>query len=87
MCFFSYDNKNEKNIIQDFDFIFNSGDRVSIVGPSGVGKSTLLDLIIGLRSPTKGSIEYIFDSSKNYQSLPKRKIKSFLFLMYPNQIL
>ncbi|MBL8819519.1 MAG: ATP-binding cassette domain-containing protein [Planctomyces sp.] len=34
----------------------SSGARVAIVGPSGYGKSTLLDLFYGLRNPTSGRI-------------------------------
>ncbi len=33
------------------------GDRVGIVGPNGVGKSTLLDLVAGRLEPTAGRIE------------------------------
>ena len=33
------------------------GDRVAFLGPNGAGKSTLLRLIVGLETPTEGSIE------------------------------
>ncbi|CCI02357.1 ABC-F family ATP-binding cassette domain-containing protein [Microcystis aeruginosa] len=33
------------------------GDRVAFLGPNGAGKSTLLRLIVGLESPTEGSIK------------------------------
>jgi NitT/TauT family transport system ATP-binding protein len=34
------------------------GEFFAVVGPSGCGKSTLLELMIGLTSPTKGSITF-----------------------------
>lgn len=36
-----------KTIVEDFDFILQAGDRVGIVGPNGVGKSTLLKMLAG----------------------------------------
>ncbi|MEK4522144.1 ABC-F family ATP-binding cassette domain-containing protein [Psychrobacillus sp. FSL W7-1457] len=36
-----------KVIVDDFSFILQAGDRVGIVGPNGVGKSTLLKMLAG----------------------------------------
>jgi len=43
-------------IISQLSLEFRSGDRVAIVGPSGVGKSTLVEVLLGLRSQSAGSI-------------------------------
>ena len=48
-------NKNQ-NIIKDIDLTINKGATVGIIGESGSGKSTFVDLLIGLHKPTSGSI-------------------------------
>ncbi|WP_277584319.1 ABC-F family ATP-binding cassette domain-containing protein [Psychrobacillus antarcticus] len=36
-----------KNIVENFSFLLQAGDRIGIVGPNGVGKSTLLKMLAG----------------------------------------
>lgn len=43
-------------IMKDFTYIFKKGDRVGIVGPNGVGKSTFLNLITGKEKQDSGKI-------------------------------
>ncbi|MFC0582218.1 ABC transporter ATP-binding protein [Micrococcoides hystricis] len=47
---------NAKEIIGDLTFSVNAGEMVCIVGPSGVGKTTLLKCLAGLHPNTKGAI-------------------------------
>ena len=46
-----------KQLIRDFSFEFEAGQRVGIVGPNGAGKTTLLKLITQQLTPDKGKIE------------------------------
>lgn len=43
-------------VIRDFDLVVPEGDHLAIVGPSGVGKSTLAGLICGLIVPQAGEL-------------------------------
>jgi ABC-type multidrug transport system fused ATPase/permease subunit len=44
------------NTIQDISLNISEGKFIAFVGPSGGGKSTLIDLILGLLAPSSGSI-------------------------------
>lgn len=43
-------------VLHQISFSIDEGESVGIVGSSGGGKSTLVDLVIGLLTPTKGAI-------------------------------
>lgn len=43
-------------IVKDFDLRILRGDRVALVGPNGVGKTTLLKLLIGEMAPDAGIV-------------------------------
>jgi ATP-binding cassette subfamily C protein len=43
-------------VIHDLDLVVADGDHLAVVGPSGIGKSTLAGLICGLLSPTDGTV-------------------------------
>ncbi|HMS25924.1 MAG TPA: ABC transporter ATP-binding protein [Burkholderiaceae bacterium] len=44
-------------VLKDMSFDVYVGQKIAITGPSGVGKSTLIDLIAGLLHPSNGTIE------------------------------
>lgn len=48
-----------KKIISDFSMTIGAGEKITIRGPSGIGKSTLADLILGIIEPDSGSIEFM----------------------------
>ena len=51
---FSYD---KKEIMKDFSLTLKKGEILAIMGASGLGKSTILNLAAGLRRPQSGVVE------------------------------
>lgn len=54
---FSYNKKEDKRVINNLSFSITRGEKFLVVGKNGVGKSTLLKLIVGELKPDKGQIE------------------------------
>jgi ABC-type bacteriocin/lantibiotic exporter with double-glycine peptidase domain len=46
----------ESPVIENLSFTIRVGEKVGIIGESGNGKSTILDLLLGLIQPSKGTI-------------------------------
>ncbi len=50
----SFDNK---NIINNFTYVFKRGDRIGLAGKNGTGKSTLLNILTGNMLPDSGIVD------------------------------
>ena len=46
----------DRELIHNFVYTFRKGDRIGIVGPNGMGKTTLLKMITGEERPTNGQV-------------------------------
>lgn len=53
-----YKSFGEKQLIKDFSYIATKEDRIGIIGPNGVGKSTLLNILSGRLEVDSGVIEF-----------------------------
>ena len=53
---FAYPTAPDKNVLQDFDLVIPANTSVGIVGKSGAGKSTVMDLLLGLLQPQAGTL-------------------------------
>jgi ATP-binding cassette subfamily C protein len=66
---FKYD-ESQKNIFSNFNFEIKKGDKICILGKSGEGKTTLIEIISGLLKPKNGQIlidkKKVFNSSNEY---------------------
>ncbi|WP_416209740.1 ABC-F family ATP-binding cassette domain-containing protein [Lactobacillus sp. PV037] len=47
----------DKTMVENIDFQVNKNDRVAIIGPNGIGKSTLLKTVVAKLTPKAGSIK------------------------------
>jgi len=49
--------KSSQPVLSDVNITINKGEYIGIVGPTGSGKSTLVDMLMGLLPPTAGVVE------------------------------
>ena len=47
---------NGKALFSDVSFVINENDKIALMGKNGAGKSTMMKIIAGLNSPTKGGV-------------------------------
>ena len=52
----SSDGLSSQTLIDDFSYVFKRGEKIGIVGPNGVGKSTLLNIMTERIKPTSGRV-------------------------------
>lgn len=87
---YQYPNTN-KDIIQNCSLVINRGDKIAFLGESGIGKSTFMDILIGLIPCKKGRILFnnfdIFNQENKYYLNQLRKKISCISLEnhIPNQ--
>ena len=67
-------NKN-KNVLEDVSFSINEGECVVLLGPNGVGKTTLLSLLLGINNPKQGNIAY---DEKDVKELKAKEKASYI---------
>jgi len=56
----------EKTLFSDFNLMLEVGERVAIIGPNGIGKTTLLRCLQGDLEPTSGTIKWSENSQLGY---------------------
>lgn len=53
---FAYPSRPDRPVLQDFSLSVEPGERVALVGPSGAGKTTVLQLLLRFYDPTSGTV-------------------------------
>lgn len=78
-------------VLSDVNFSVESGRLLCILGPNGVGKSTLFNCLLGLRRPQRGTIKIegkdigrlsIRERAKLMAYIPQNHIPSFNYTVY-----
>jgi ATP-binding cassette subfamily F protein 3 len=57
-----------KRIIHNLDLIIERGERIALIGPNGVGKSTLIKMLTGALTPDSGTVEASENLNLGYYS-------------------
>lgn len=69
---FAYDNK---NVLNKVNLDIKAGDFITIIGPSGGGKTTLTDMLLRFNEPDSGTIEI---DGKNINNISKAKLRKMI---------
>ncbi len=56
----------ETELFKDFNLMIEVGARVAIIGPNGIGKSTLLKCLVGDEKPTSGTVKWSENADISY---------------------
>lgn len=65
---FSY---GSNEVLKNISFVVPRGDYIGVVGPNGAGKTTLLKIILGLLTPSKGTVELFSKDIHQFKDWPK----------------
>lgn len=80
---FSYP-KSSKQILFDISFHINKGERVAIIGENGMGKSTIMKILMGFYPPSSGAV-YI--DGKTYNLWDKHDLRKKVGYLPQNSVL
>lgn len=75
---FSYSEEKGSRVIKGLSMEIKKGQNVAIIGESGHGKSTIIQLLLGLIKPQEGSINI---DGVSINDIPKKNLRSLMGLM------
>ncbi len=68
----------KKSILKNFSLTIEHGQTVAIVGPNGIGKSTIIRLLLGLYKPTNG---FIYLNKTPLHAVPQKELYKHIGIM------
>jgi ATP-binding cassette subfamily B protein len=75
----SFHYERSKAVLNNISFHINNGESVALVGHSGVGKSTIINLILKFYEPTSGMLKL---NAKSYEKLDYHVIRQNIALVF-----
>ena len=78
---FAYEKDKKNALIENIDLTMRRGQKIAIIGPTGSGKSTFLDLLLGMIEPDSGEItmdqvalskENLHSYRRNFSYVPQK---------------
>ena len=75
--------RNKKIIFKNFGLKVVSSEIVTLIGSNGSGKTSLLEMIVGLLKPESGAIKI---NNKNIQDIGERKRDQFIYVPYKDAL-
>ena len=78
---FAYEKGNKNSVIENISLTMLKGQKIAIIGPTGSGKSTFLDLLLGMIEPDSGKItiddeilskENLHSYRRNFSYVPQK---------------
>ena len=70
--------KSDSYAVSDMSFRIAEGEIVGLLGPNGAGKSTLIKMILGVITPTSGTVSVLNQNPLRFRSHEKNQIGVFL---------
>jgi ATPase subunit of ABC transporter with duplicated ATPase domains len=63
----------DNHVLHGVDLAVNRGDRLAIMGPNGIGKSTLLKIVVGRLAADAGAVEWGYETYPGYFAQDQRE--------------
>jgi ATPase subunit of ABC transporter with duplicated ATPase domains len=66
----------DNRVLTDVSFTVQRGERVAVIGPNGIGKSTLLKILVGELAADAGTVEWGHEASPGFFQQDQAELKS-----------
>jgi ATPase subunit of ABC transporter with duplicated ATPase domains len=64
----------DRSVLRDISLVVQRGDRMAVIGPNGIGKSTLLKIMMGRYDADGGAVEWGYETHPGYFAQDHREL-------------